>query len=159
LRAFLRDRLPEPMLPADFAPVPALPLTPTGKVDRRALPEPARLRPETEYQEPGTALERAVAAIFRDLLRIDRVGLHDNFFDLGGHSLLVIRAHQKLRAAAGREIPVVDLFRFPTVALLARHLSRTAAGREEKPSFQKAQDLAARQRAAQLRQKQLRTRR
>jgi amino acid adenylation domain-containing protein len=159
LRAFLRDRLPEPMLPADFAPVPALPLTPTGKVDRRALPEPARLRPETEYQEPGTALERAVAAIFRDLLRIDRVGLHDNFFDLGGHSLLVIRAHQKLRAAAGREIPVVDLFRFPTVALLARHLSRTAGGQEEKPSFQKAQDLAARQRAAQLRQKQLRTRR
>jgi amino acid adenylation domain-containing protein len=152
LRAFLRDRLPEPLVPAVFVPLPALPLTPSGKVDRRALPAPAGLRPDlaTGYAEPGTALERTIAGIFRDLLRVNRVGLNDNFFDLGGHSLLVIRAHQKLREALGREISVIDLFRFPTVALLARYLGKD----EVKPSFEKVQGLAERQRAAQLRQKQ-----
>jgi Phosphopantetheine attachment site len=79
------------------------------------------------------------------------VGRNDNFFELGGHSLLVVRAHQRLREALGREIPVVDLFRFPTVSLLARHLG---AGQEEKPSFERVQDLAERQKAAQLRRKQ-----
>jgi amino acid adenylation domain-containing protein len=152
LRAFLRDRLPEPMVPAVFVPLPRLPLSPSGKVDRRALPDPEGERPDlaTGYVEPGTALERTVAGIFRDLLQVARVGLNDNFFDLGGHSLLVIRAHQRLREALGREISVIDLFRFPTVALLARHLGKD----EEKPSFEKVQDLAERQRAAQLRQKQ-----
>jgi non-ribosomal peptide synthetase component F len=152
LRAFLRERLPEPMLPALFVPLPALPLTPSGKVDRRALAEPAGARPDLAagYVEPGTALERTIAATFRDLLRVDRVGLNDNFFELGGHSLLVVRAHALLREALGREISVIDLFRFPTVALLARHLGKE----DEKPSFEKVQDLAGRQRAAQLRQKQ-----
>src|SRR5262249_55211105 len=145
---------PEPMLPSLVVPVPALPLTPAGKVDRRALPEPAPARaPQAGFQEPGTAIERTVAAVFRDLLRLDRVGLHDNFFDLGGPRLLRHPAHQKLREALGREIPVVDLFRFPTVALLARHLSSTA-GEEEQASFRNVQDLAERQRAAQVRQKQ-----
>ena len=159
LRAFLRGRLPEPLVPAIFVPLPALPLTPSGKLDRRALPEPEAERPAASelaagYAEPGTALERTIAGIFRDLLRVARVGLNDNFFDLGGHSLLVIRAHQKLREALGREIPVIDLFRFPTVALLARHLAQQAGSGEEKPAFAKVQDLAERQRAAQLRQKQ-----
>ena len=153
LRAFLRDRLPEPMLPSLFVPVPSLPLLPSGKVDRRALAEPAGQRPdlETGYAAPGTNLERTIAGIFGDLLRIDRVGRNDNFFDLGGHSLLVVRAHQKLREALGREISVIDLFRFPTVAQLARHLGRE----EEKPSFAPVQDLAERQRAAQLRQREI----
>jgi len=153
LRAFLRERLPEPMLPSLFVPVPSLPLLPNGKVDRRALAEPAGQRPdlETGYAEPGTNLERTIAGIFGDLLRVDRVGRNDNFFDLGGHSLLVVRAHQKLREAMGREISVIDLFRFPTVALLARHLG----SEEEKPSFAQVQDLAERQRAAQLRQREI----
>src|SRR6185436_10072031 len=117
LRAFLRGRLPEPLLPAAFATVAALPLTPSGKVDRRALPEPAETRPENvAHAEPQSALERAIAEVYRDLLRVSRIGLHDNFFDLGGHSLLIVRAHQKLKEALGKEIPVLDLFRFPTVA-------------------------------------------
>ncbi len=156
LRAFLRERLPEPMLPAVFVPLAALPITPGGKVDRRTLAEPTGTRPDLQagYVEPGTVLERTVAGIFQELLRVDRVGLHDNFFDLGGHSLLVVRAHQKLREALGRDLSVVDLFRFPTVAALARHL-----GREEgKPSFERVQTLAdqqkAAQKSAQLRQKQ-----
>ena len=154
LRAFLRERLPEPMVPAAFVPLAALPLTPSGKLDRQALPEsePGSSRAEQPgYVEPESALERTVATIFRDLLRVDRVGRNDNFFELGGHSLLVVRAHQRLREALGREIPVVDLFRFPTVSLLARHLG---AAQEEKPSFERVQDLAERQKAAQLRRKQ-----
>jgi amino acid adenylation domain-containing protein len=157
LRAFLRDRLPDALVPALFVPLAALPLTASGKLDLRALPEPAAVRSDLPgYAEPATALERTIAGIFRALLRVDRVGLHDNFFDLGGHSLLVIRAHQKLAEELGREIPVVDLFRFPTVAQLARHLGGEAAG----PSLDRVQSLAEQQRAAQqraaaqLRQKQ-----
>jgi amino acid adenylation domain-containing protein len=152
LRAFLRGMLPEPLLPAAFAPLAALPLTPSGKVDRRSLltlAEPLEARPGTAaYAEPQSALERTIAGIYADLLRVGRVGLHDNFFDLGGHSLLIVRAHQKLKEAIGREIPVVDLFRFPTVAALARHL-----GGEETGNLQKVQSLAERQRTAQQRQK------
>jgi acyl carrier protein len=142
LRAFLRERLPEPLLPALYVPLAAL--------DRRALPEPAAVRPQLPgYAEPTTALEHTIADIFRDLLRVDRVGLHDNFFDLGGHSLLVVRAHQKLGEELSREIPVLDLFRFPTVALLARYL-----GGEAEPTFERVQNLAEQQRTAQMRQKQ-----
>jgi amino acid adenylation domain-containing protein len=149
LRAFLRDRLPEPLLPAAFAPLAALPLTPGGKVDRRMLQEPAETRPDhVAFAEPQSALERTIAGIYGELLRVGRVGLHDNFFDLGGHSLLIVRAHQRLKDALGREIPVVDLFRFPTVAALARHL-----GGEETGNLQKVQGLAEQQRAAQQRQR------
>jgi len=149
LRAFLRDRLPEPLLPAAFAPLAALPLTPSGKVDRRALSEPTETRADNNaYAEPQSALERTIAGIYGELLRVGRLGLHDNFFDLGGHSLLIVRAHQKLKEALGREIPVVDLFRFPTVAALARHL-----GGEETGNLQKVQGLAEQQRAAQQRQR------
>jgi acyl carrier protein len=149
LRAFLRDRLPEPLVPAVFVTVTSLLLTPGGKVDRRALSEPAEARPEVAaYAEPQSALERAIAGIYSSLLRIARIGLHDNFFDLGGHSLLIVRAHQKLKEALGREVPVLDLFRFPTVAALARHL-----GGEKMDTLGKVQGLADQQRAAQLRQK------
>ncbi len=151
LRAFLRESLPEPLLPSLFIPLAALPKTASGKFDRRALPEPASERPDLPgYQQPGTALERTIAGIFKDLLKVDRVGLHDNFFDLGGHSLLVVRAHQRLGDELKREIPVVDLFRFPTVALLARHLEGTTTA----PTFDRVQSLGEQQRAAQLRQKQ-----
>jgi amino acid adenylation domain-containing protein len=147
LRAFLHDRLPEAMVPSLFVPVPALPLTPSGKLDRRALPEPEGLRLDsaTPYAAPASDFERTVAGIFAELLRVDRVGRDDNFFDLGGHSLLVVRAHQRLCRALGREIPVVDLFRFPTVALLARHLGQ--AGEEDDPTPRRVQILAGRRRA------------
>jgi len=111
-----------------------------GRADRQLKIRGYRIEP--------SALERTIAEIYRDLLRVGRVGLHDNFFDLGGHSLLIVRAHQKLREALGKEIPVLDLFRFPTVAALARHL-----GGEETGSLQKVQGLAEQQRAAQQRQK------
>nr|QEO74523.1 AMP-dependent synthetase and ligase [uncultured bacterium] len=149
LRAFLRDRLPEPLIPAVFVPVARLPLGPSGKVDRRALPEPPEARPDDgTYAAPQSALERTIAEIYRDLLQIDRIGVHDNFFDLGGHSMLIVRAHQRLKEALGRELPVLDLFRFPTVAALARHLGGEVTG-----TLQRVQGLAERQRAAQQRHK------
>jgi amino acid adenylation domain-containing protein len=149
LRAFLRGRLPDPLVPAAFALLAALPLTPSGKVDRASLAEPVEARREdSTWAEPQSPMERTIADIWGDLLRVHRIGLHDNFFDLGGHSLLVVRAHQRLKEALGREVAVVDLFRFPTVAALARHL-----GGEEIVSLQKVQDLAERQRSAQQRQK------
>ena len=144
LKAHLRERLPEFMVPAVFVELPALPLTPSGKVDRRALPEPAAARPEAAaYVAPKSELERSIAAVWRDLLGIDRIGLEDNFFDLGAHSLLLVRAHASLREALGRELTVIDLFRHPSVGALARHL----LSQEEKPSFHQVEDLVQRQRA------------
>jgi acyl carrier protein len=108
------------MVPSDFVQLRSLPLTPSGKVDRKALPEPGALRlgPETAYAEPERGPERAVAAVLREVLGIERVGLHDNFFDLGGHSLRLVRVAAVLEERLGRAVPVLDLFRFPTVATL-----------------------------------------
>jgi amino acid adenylation domain-containing protein len=157
LRAFLRERLPELMVPALFVDLPALPLTPSGKVDRRALPEPEPVRPATAaaYEAPQTELERTLAGVWRELLGVERIGRHDNFFELGAHSLLVVRAHSRLREALGRELSVVDLFRHPSVGALARHLSRE----EEKPAFEEVKTLAQQQKAALGRQRQAMERR
>jgi acyl carrier protein len=121
LRAWLRGRLPAHMLPAAVVVLSALPLTPSGKLDRRALPAPRtdggarRLRPETE-------LETRIAALWQELLGVDEVGAEDNFFDLGGHSLLLIRMQARLARDVGHEVPVVELFQYPTVRSLAARL-------------------------------------
>ncbi|HYG63669.1 MAG TPA: amino acid adenylation domain-containing protein, partial [Thermoanaerobaculia bacterium] len=125
VRVFLAGRLPEPLVPSELVFLDALPLTPHGKVDRRALPASA---PSNSGEgaavavAPRDAAEGEVAAIWREVLGRERVGIHDNFFDLGGHSLLLARVHVLLRERLGREVPMVDLFRYPTVASLARHL-------------------------------------
>ncbi|HYG62594.1 MAG TPA: amino acid adenylation domain-containing protein, partial [Thermoanaerobaculia bacterium] len=120
LRGFVRQALPEFMVPSDFVALRTLPLTPSGKVDRKALPEPGALRlgPETVYAEPKSALEQTVATVLREVLGIERVGLNDNFFDLGGHSLRLVRVAAVLEERLGRPVQVLDLFRSPTVALL-----------------------------------------
>ena len=130
----LRAHLPEHMVPSAFVVLDDLPLTPGGKVDRRALPAPeARaLRPDAAFAEPQTEIEQVVARIWREVLRRDRVGLDDNFFDLGGHSLLLIQVSARLTEAFGREIPVVDMFRHTTVSALAAYLAQ--AGRDDAPA-------------------------
>ena len=135
LRQALAVRLPEFMVPAAFVQLDALPLNPSGKVDRRALPapeEPARgARGERPAALPRGRAERLVAEVWRDVLGLEQVGADDNFFDLGGHSLLMIRVHARLRAAFGRDdLPLIDLFRHPTVRALAGHLSGEGAGAE-----------------------------
>ena len=133
LRAALRERLPEHMVPASFVLMDTLPLTANGKVDRAALPSPEGSRPELEvsFVAPRTAEERAVAAAWQEVLGVATVGVYDNFFDLGGHSLLMVRVQSHLRDAFAREVPVLDLFQHPTVGALAWHLSAGSAGTEE----------------------------
>jgi acyl-coenzyme A synthetase/AMP-(fatty) acid ligase len=124
LRRHLGERLPDYMVPSAFVFLEALPVTPNGKTDRAALPEPRR--EAEDHAEPRNAVEDAVAAIWREVLGLETVGVHDNFFELGGHSLLLAQVHSRLRETLGLEIPIVDLFRFPTVAALAEHLGADA---------------------------------
>jgi acyl-coenzyme A synthetase/AMP-(fatty) acid ligase len=123
LGEFLRARLPEYMVPALWMALDRLPLTPNGKIDRRALPAPrAAANAAAEYVAPRTDTERTIAEVWREVLSVDRVGRHDKFFALGGHSLLLVRAHGRLAERLGREIAVIDLFRHPDVASLGRFL-------------------------------------
>ena len=118
LRAFLRDSLPAYMVPAKFVELEALPFTASGKIDRRALPEPASLESVVEYVAPRTALELELAQIWSELLGIERVGVNDDFFALGGHSLLATQAVIRIRNAIA-DIPLHSLFNAPTVSALA----------------------------------------
>jgi len=117
LRSWLARRLPDYMLPASFVELEAMPLTPGGKVDRRSLPAPQRLRPEVAagYLAPRTGIEETVAAIWAEVLGLDRIGVHDNFFELGGHSLLIPQVLYRLEAAFGIAVPLRSLFDGPTV--------------------------------------------
>ncbi len=125
LRSRLRGGLPSYMVPAALVPLPALPRTVSGKVDPQALPAPqegSEEPGEIRHVPPRTELEGAIAAIWREALGLEEVGVEDNFFDRGGHSLLLIRVHARLQKLLGREIPVLDLFSHPTISALARHL-------------------------------------
>jgi amino acid adenylation domain-containing protein len=125
LRQYLNRLLPDYMVPSAFVVLDALPLTPSGKVDRKALPAPEGTRESavaTAYVDPRSELERTIAAVWRDVLKLERVGADDNFFDLGGHSLLAAQVHARLGEILGRELALVDLFRYPTVASLAAFL-------------------------------------
>ncbi len=144
LRRHLGTRLPDYMVPSAFVFLEALPMTPNGKVDRAALPAPRR--EAAEPAEPGNEVEALVAATWRDVLGLERVGVHDNFFELGGHSLLVAQVHARLRDALGRDLPVVDLFRFPTVASLAEHLG-TGVGAGGTPRAGRGSERGAARRA------------
>ena len=124
LRRFLRDRLPEYMLPAVFVLLDALPLMPNGKIDRGALRAPDRSRPELNkaFVAPRGPTEEIVAEIWAQLLDIERIGIHDNFFDLGGHSLLATQLMSRVRETFQVEIPLRRLFELPTVASLAENI-------------------------------------
>jgi acyl carrier protein len=104
----------------------ALPQTPNKKIDRKALPAPDRAPTEREaaYVKPESDLEGTIAAIWQRVLNVDRVGMQDNFFDLGGNSLLTVQVFNQLREAVGRQMSMTDMFRFPTVSTLAKHLGR-----------------------------------
>lgn len=142
LRAELRERLPEPMVPSAFVFLDELPSTPNGKVDHRALPAPSQDRPrfETAFVSPDTRTERIVAAIWQDVLAIGVIGNHDNFFDLGGNSLLLAKAQARLTEALDRPIRAVDLFRYPTVHRLARFLTGGAGTEQSNDAGARAND-------------------
>ncbi|MFI6584453.1 amino acid adenylation domain-containing protein [Embleya sp. NPDC050493] len=126
LRAYLRERLPEYMVPAGFVPLDRLPLTVNGKLDRRALPAPDAGAGRTTTRPPAGAAELALSALFADVLGVADIGAEDNFFDLGGHSLLAARLAAKARGALGVEIAIRDVFTAPTTAALAALLAERA---------------------------------
>ncbi|WEB37914.1 amino acid adenylation domain-containing protein [Streptomyces yunnanensis] len=131
LATHLREHLPEYMVPASFTVLDALPLTPSGKTDRKALPEPRADRPDLgiRFVAPKDGLEHALADMWRSLLGVERVGMRDNFFDLGGHSLLMAEFRTGL-ATLGHELTMVELFQHPTVGALAAYLSGSRTGTE-----------------------------
>jgi acyl carrier protein len=118
LRTFLAKQLPEHMLPAAFVTLDALPLTPSGKVDRRALPAPAPIEPTSVYVAPRNRREQRLCAIWSQYLGRDRIGINDNFFDLGGHSLLGIQIMSAIQQSFKVNLPLKYLFERPTVAEL-----------------------------------------
>jgi len=126
LRRFLKQKLPDYMVPSAFVVLEALPLTPNGKVDRRALPAPD-LRPELEesFVAPRTPIEEMLASIWSNILLIDSVGVRDNFFTLGGHSLLATQVISRVRDTISIELPLRSLFEAPTIAEFASRVENS----------------------------------
>jgi aryl carrier-like protein len=151
LRAYLAAKLPSFMVPWAFVQLPTLPRNANGKLDRGALPDPGRQAwgAAPEVEEPRSEAERTVAAIWQEVLGLDRVSVHDNFFDSGGHSLLAVRAYHRYRAAFGRDFPLIALFENPTIEALARFLGRGSEdGEPRAASRQLGQERGARRREA-----------
>jgi amino acid adenylation domain-containing protein len=146
LRHHLRRSLPEYMVPSSITVLDRLPLTNNGKIDHAALAKLDVPRPRT-LAAPASDTERAVAAVWREVLAIDEVGRHDNFFDLGGHSLLVPQVHRRLTERFSSEISIVDLFRYPTVGDLAQFLAGVADVEETSAGVARAELRQARRRA------------
>jgi amino acid adenylation domain-containing protein len=153
LRDFLRARLPEYMLPSQFVLLDQMPLGANGKLDRSALPALVASRPTlaAAYAAPQTPLEQTIAEVWREFLRLETVGVNDVFFELGGHSLLLVLMHERLQERLGREVPITELFKFPTVRALAQHLGGIPAHKEE--SSLNRQRASARQEALRARSK------
>jgi acyl carrier protein len=122
LRAFLKERLPDYMVPSAFVFLEMLPLTANGKVDRKALPAPDQNRPEQEesYVAPRTPAEVMLANIWTEILGVKQAGVHDNFFNLGGHSLLATQVVSRMREVFQAEVPLRSFFEAPTIAALAQ---------------------------------------
>jgi AMP-binding enzyme/AMP-binding enzyme C-terminal domain/Phosphopantetheine attachment site len=154
-RERLQEKLPDYMIPSNFVFLRELPLTPNAKVDRKSLPAPEKVEAKMErtYEPPGNDLERSIAAIWKEVLNIASVGRQDNFFDLGGHSLHVVRVHSRLRTIVPQQLSMTDLFRFPTIRSLAEHLSN---GTEKSQSLDTSQDRMNSRKDAMGRRRQIR---
>ncbi len=129
LRGWLQAALPEYMVPSVLVTLESLPLSPNGKIDRGALPDPgpSLLAAAAEYVAPRTPLEETLALVWAEVMELERVGIHDNFFDLGGHSLQSVQLVSRLGAALGRPVAVQTVFRAPTIAAMAEVLERESA--------------------------------
>ncbi len=125
LRDYVRQKLPDFMVPSYFVVLDKLPLSPNGKVDRKALPAPdkEKVKSEAAYIAPESELQKTIAGIWQQVLNVPKVGMNDNFFELGGHSLLLVRVYYKLCDAINKKLSLTDLFKYPTVGTLAGYLS------------------------------------
>jgi acyl carrier protein len=135
LRRGLRQSLPEYMVPSSIMVLPSWPLTTNGKLDRKALPNSGMAERENTFVAPQNEAEKSIAALWQDLLHVEKVGIFDNFFDLGGHSLLAVRVHAALRESTGQPLLLTDLFKYPTVSALAKRL--TEGANQQKPEIAK----------------------
>jgi amino acid adenylation domain-containing protein len=153
LRRFLQEKLPEYMVPSAFVAIETLPLSPNGKLDRQALPKPAKRQNEVSenFVAPSTAMETNLAQIWCEILDIDSVGVKDNFFDLGGTSISAFQVVTQVKEKLKLDLKTVKLFEYPTIADLAKYLSE---GESEQPT-QNAQTRAQQQKAAYARRQQL----
>ena len=133
IRNFLHSRLPDYMMPSAFVQLQELPRTPSGKIDRRALPAPDTKRPElgVPFKAPSTELEKSIAKLWSSLLNIDPIGTLDNFFDLGGNSLLALQSAAMMKLEMGTDISVIRIYQFPTVSSLAKAIG----GEKDGPSL------------------------
>jgi hypothetical protein len=124
LREFLGQSLPEYMIPQVFVQLDQLPRTPNGKIDRKALPKASQERAQlgVEYTAPQTVIENQLTAIWQEMLKCDRVGIHDNFFDLGGNSLLLVLMSSRVNGLYPGKVEVTDIFAHPTIAKLAQFI-------------------------------------
>ncbi|HEY3579058.1 MAG TPA: amino acid adenylation domain-containing protein, partial [Pyrinomonadaceae bacterium] len=155
LRAHLKQRLPEYMVPSYFVVLEEWPLTPNGKLDRIALPPPTDIRAQTEtvYLAPRNEMEKIVAQVWQEVLQLDQVGVHDNFFDLGGHSLLMLRIQGKVRTLFNRDMSIVEMFRYPTISSLAEILGSAPP---QQQSLDDSKERATAAKAATRRRRELR---
>jgi acyl carrier protein len=130
LREHLLGKLPEYMVPGAYVEMEELPLNHNGKVDRNKLPQPDTDTPEQEYVGPRSATEETLCRVWQEVLRRERVGIHDNFFKIGGHSLMAARAAARMRESFKVDIPLRRMFELPTIAQLAQAVDETvqAAG-------------------------------
>jgi acyl carrier protein len=135
------------MLPASFVTVDVLPLTSNGKVDRKTLAAMEVSRPEAKHKHiaPKSSIEKEIAAVWEQVLKMDGVGIHDNFFDLGGHSLLMAQVHSRLQEIFKKDLPLIKLLEHPTVSSLAKYLGEE---QKEPVSFDQNLDRAKKQREA-----------
>lgn len=129
LRNFLKDKLPEHMVPSGFMLMDALPLTPNGKVDRQALPPPdhTALHLEESFVAPRNAMEEQIAAIWSEVLKLEQIGIHNDFFDLGGHSLSAAQVMSRVREVFHVELPLRLLLEGLTIADMAAFITREQA--------------------------------
>jgi acyl carrier protein len=141
------------MVPSVFVTLESLPLTTNGKVDRRALPEvdPSKFKLDRAYVSPQNELENSIVKIWQKVLNVEQIGTQDNFFDLGGHSLLMVQVNQQLREITGRNIPIVEMFRYPTVCTLARSLGQSSDG---EPSLRQSASRGQARRESMMRRRQ-----
>jgi len=162
LRTFLQRKLPQYMVPSAFVVLEAWPLSPNGKVDRHVLPVPEGLHLHLEMADvaPQNELERSIAMAWQEFLHVEKVGRHENFFDLGGHSLLLVQVHHTLRATLNREISLIDLFKHPTISSLAKYLSQEQTKElcSQQSHYQTADRQALMQRQRHMRQRHQETR-
>src|SRR5688572_14930819 len=147
LRQSLSEQLPDYMVPSFIVALDELPLTRNGKIDSKALPPPetARKSREENYVAPRNEIEETITGVWQEVLGLERIGVNDNFFDAGGHSLLMVQVHTKLSELFDKNISIVEMFAKPTISALAEYFSETNG---HKPTFEQVMDRAARRRQA-----------